>query len=123
MADDKHMLAGNNYRCNHHFLGVMFEALWLSVVEIYLGQRESSGDGLEAGEMTDKVIPWLRGVSEEHEILRAWTTFMLVDWRILPFSSESELQTSSCGKRGSGNFLLFSQALAKTDTKGWPSTT
>ena len=35
-ADDKHMLAGNNYWRNHHFLVVMFEALWLSVVEIYL---------------------------------------------------------------------------------------
>ena len=33
-ADDKHMLAGKNYRRNHRFLVVMFEALWLSVLEV-----------------------------------------------------------------------------------------
>ena len=29
--------------------------------------------------MTEKVIPWLERVSKEHETLRFWTTFMLVD--------------------------------------------
>ena len=87
-------------------------------------QRELPGVDMAPGEMKEKVIPWLEEVSKENKTLRFWTTFLLVDmpaYLAIRFGvRSSDFKPRNAGIRFS---LLSSQALAKTGTKGWPSTT
>ncbi len=68
-ADDNHVLAGTKFRRNDHFLMVMFEGLWLGVVEKYMQAQDPSGGVLEPKDVEDKVVPWLRQQSEGHQTL------------------------------------------------------
>ena len=76
-ADDKHVLLGSNYRRNHHWLMVTFEALWRCVIERYVAAHP----GVDLGnvDVRAEVIPWLERKAQDHKTLRFWVNFLLDD--------------------------------------------
>ena len=76
-ADDKHVLLGSNYRRNHHWLMVTFEALWRCVIECYVAAHQ----GVDLGNIDVRagVIPWLERKAQDHKTLRFWVNFLLDD--------------------------------------------
>ena len=67
-ADDKHVLRGTNYRRNHHWLMVTFEALWCCVIERYLDAHPQVHLG--ENDVRANVIPWLEARAKRHETFR-----------------------------------------------------